>query len=272
MEDQTQREDAPLEESSSQELQGVPEETQEKSAQEVAAETAQEVAAETAQEVAAETGQEVAAETGQEVAPETETEEPVQDSTDPGGKQESVQEQDVPEDSGVEAEAEASGGDVADDEQAKGGWDNQETKDTAEPAPRSIVALGEPGVDYLGTGRRKTATARVRLRRGSGDFIINGKKMEEYFPVAEHQTQAVLPFQVTDTMGFFNARVRVRGGGASGQAGAVRLGVARALCEVDLELRPLLKKEGLLTRDPRMVERKKYGRKGARKSFQFSKR
>ena len=136
----------------------------------------------------------------------------------------------------------------------------------------AIVARGKPGVDYLGTGRRKTATARVRLRRGSGQITVNGRKLEEFFCTDELRSQVWFPFQVTETMGLFNARVRVRGGGPSGQAGAIRLGAARALCEVDSDLRPILKKEGLLRRDARMVERKKYGHKGARKSFQFSKR
>lgn len=136
---------------------------------------------------------------------------------------------------------------------------------------RAIVTRGEPGVDYLGLGRRKTATARIRLRRGSGQILINGRKVEDYFGM-EEIVMVRNPFEVTETVGHFNVKARVCGGGLSGQAGAVRLAIARALCKVDLELRPMLKKAGLLVRDPRMVERKKYGQKGARKRFQFSKR
>jgi len=196
--------------------------------------------------------------------PQSDAADPLPDTAKPTARDEAGSDADTPETPEDKPE---------DKEESRAGeWDDEDTAPAVEPAPRAIVALGEPGIDYLGTGRRKTATARIRLRRGSGDFTVNGKKMQDYFPLAEHQSQALLPFQVTETMGFFNAKVRVRGGGASGQAGAVRLGVARALCEVDAELRPLLKKEGLLRRDPRMVERKKYGKKGARKSFQFSKR
>jgi len=173
---------------------------------------------------------------------------------------------DVDVDDEAEADSDSSPGQNVDN------WDEDEPQERNDEPKRTIVTRGEPGVDYLGTGRRKTSTARVRLRRGSGDFMVNGKKLQEFFPVEEHRSQILKPFQITETMGLFNARVRVQGGGPSGQAGAVRLGFARALCEVDSELRTPLKKEGLLSRDSRMVERKKYGKKGARKSFQFSKR
>jgi small subunit ribosomal protein S9 len=126
--------------------------------------------------------------------------------------------------------------------------------------------------EFLGTGRRRTAVARVRLAAGSGKFTVNGRPMENYFPVDTYRTVASQPLVVTDTGSKFDVRVNVRGGGLSGQAGAVRHGIARALLQVDAEFRPALKTEGFLTRDPRKKERKKYGQPGARKRFQYSKR
>lgn len=127
-------------------------------------------------------------------------------------------------------------------------------------------------VQYLGTGRRKNATARVRLVPGTGKYEINGKSLEEYVPFAHLHVVMNQPFEVTETMGSYDVIVNVNGGGVSGQAGAIRHGVARALLSVDPDFRPALKAAGLLTRDPRMVERKKPGLKKARKSSQFSKR
>ena len=127
-------------------------------------------------------------------------------------------------------------------------------------------------VEFLATGRRKTAVARVRLAAGSGKITINGRPFEGYFPVETHRTHATKPLVVTDTAAKFDVRVNVRGGGPHGQAGAVRHGIARALTKMDANLRPALKAEGLLTRDSRMRERKKYGQPGARKRFQYSKR
>lgn len=127
-------------------------------------------------------------------------------------------------------------------------------------------------VQYLGTGRRKNATARVRLVPGTGKYLINGKTLEEYVPFAHLHVVMNQPFDVTETMGAYDVIVNVNGGGVSGQAGAIRHGVARALLNVDPDFRSALKSAGLLTRDPRMVERKKAGRKKARKSSQFSKR
>lgn len=124
----------------------------------------------------------------------------------------------------------------------------------------------------IGVGRRKTAVARVYLRPGKGSWTINGRTVEEYFPRLLHAQQVLKPLQVGKAEGQFNVLVNVRGGGVTGQAGAVQLGVARALVKADEELRGTLKSEGLLTRDPRMVERKKYGQPKARKRFQFSKR
>lgn len=121
-------------------------------------------------------------------------------------------------------------------------------------------------------GRRKTAVARVKITEGSGKFVVNKKQLEEYFPLALHRQEALRPFEVTNTMGRFDVHVRVEGGGTAGQAGAVKLGVARSLIQYDEDLRSALRGAGLLTRDPRMVERKKYGQKKARKRFQFSKR
>ena len=126
--------------------------------------------------------------------------------------------------------------------------------------------------EYLGTGRRKTAVARVRLASGNGKITVNGRQFENYFPLETLRVTAAQPLTLTGTAEKFNVRINVSGGGPNGQAGAVRHGIARALLTVDINLRPLLKAEGLLTRDPRMKERKKYGQPGARKRFQYSKR
>src|SRR6186713_1403026 len=126
--------------------------------------------------------------------------------------------------------------------------------------------------EYLGTGRRKTAIARVRLASGSGKITVNGRAFETYFPLETLRSTVSQPLTVTGTAEKLDARVNVTGGGPNGQAGAVRHGIARALLQFDANLRPALKGEGLLTRDPRMRERKKYGQPGARKRYQFSKR
>ena len=125
---------------------------------------------------------------------------------------------------------------------------------------------------YRGTGKRKTSVARVILRPGDGTTWINGRTLEEYFPRATHRTLALAPFAIAGAEGTYDLRVRVHGGGVSGQAGAVRHGIARALVEADPELRVPLKREGFLTRDARKVERKKAGLHKARKAPQFSKR
>jgi small subunit ribosomal protein S9 len=125
---------------------------------------------------------------------------------------------------------------------------------------------------HLGTGRRKTAIARVRLASGTGKIVINGRPIENYFPLETHRVTVAQPLVATGNAEKFDAQVRVTGGGPTGQAGAVRHGLARALLTIDANLRPVLKAEGLLTRDPRMRERKKYGQPGARKRFQYSKR
>ncbi len=126
--------------------------------------------------------------------------------------------------------------------------------------------------EYLGTGRRKTAIARVRLTTGTGKIVVNGRALENYFPVDSLRVQVLQPLTATSNTEKFDVRVNVTGGGPNGQAGAVRHGIARALLKFDAALRPSLKAEGLLTRDSRMKERKKYGQPGARKRFQFSKR
>ncbi len=126
--------------------------------------------------------------------------------------------------------------------------------------------------EFLGTGRRKTAVARVRLATGSGKITINGRAFDTYFPLETLRSTVSQPLTVTGTSDKLDVRVNVTGGGPNGQAGAVRHGIARALLQFDANLRPSLKKEGYLTRDPRMRERKKYGQPGARKRFQFSKR
>ncbi len=127
--------------------------------------------------------------------------------------------------------------------------------------------------DILDTiGRRKTSIARIYMKSGKGDIIVNKRDYKEYFPIGTLQTIIRQPFEVTEEVDKFDVTVNVKGGGTTGQAEAIRLAIARALCELNPELRPALKKEGFLTRDPRMVERKKYGRRKARKRFQFSKR
>jgi small subunit ribosomal protein S9 len=125
---------------------------------------------------------------------------------------------------------------------------------------------------HLGTGRRKCAVARVRLIGGSGKILINGRSFENYFPLESLRVVASQPLAATGTAEKYDAVVSVSGGGPTGQAGAVRHGLARALLAIDATFRPALKAEGLLTRDPRMKERKKYGQPGARKRFQYSKR
>ena len=127
-------------------------------------------------------------------------------------------------------------------------------------------------IQYYGTGRRKSATARVYLRPGSGEFKVNQSPIDNYFKNETLRMIIRQPLQLTDTVNKFDVVVNVDGGGIAGQAGAVRHGIARALIEFNAELRKKLKRAGLLTRDPRAKERKKYGQKGARKRFQFSKR
>jgi len=127
-------------------------------------------------------------------------------------------------------------------------------------------------VQYRATGRRKTSMARVILRPGEGKVIVNGRAFESYFPTASLRVEIEQPFVATETAGKFDVLINARGGGIHGQAGAARLGIARALLLFNPELRPRLRHDGFLTRDPRAKERKKYGQKGARKRFQFSKR
>ena len=132
--------------------------------------------------------------------------------------------------------------------------------------------MATPTAFNSGTGRRKTAVARVRLLAGEGEIVINGRSLVEHFGAAIDEADLRLPFRVTSTDGRYNAMIKVEGGGVSGQAGAVRHGIARALLELDPEHRLQLRQAGLLTRDPRMKERKKYGLKRARKAPQYTKR
>ena len=127
-------------------------------------------------------------------------------------------------------------------------------------------------VQYFGTGRRKKSVARVRLVPGDGNIIINNRDIDEYFGLETLKVIVRQPLLLTDTLGKFDVIANVHGGGYTGQAGAIRHGISRALLKADNELRPALKKAGFLTRDPRMKERKKYGLKGARRAPQFSKR
>lgn len=140
-----------------------------------------------------------------------------------------------------------------------------------QPPATTTTAPARPP-EYWATGRRKTAVARVRLLPGTGRIIVNGRPFEEYFPVESQRVLATQPLTVTGTAGKFDVRINVTGGGITGQAGAIRHGLARALLAYDATLRATLRAEGLLTRDPRKKERKKYGQPGARKRFQYSKR
>jgi small subunit ribosomal protein S9 len=137
---------------------------------------------------------------------------------------------------------------------------------------RSSKLLMADLVQYYGTGRRKTSVARVYLRPGSGDYKVNGRAFNEYFVTEAQRANARQPLLSTDTAATFNVVARVSGGGVNGQADAMKLGIARALMQFNAELRKKLKTEGMVTRDSRGKERKKYGQKGARKRFQFSKR
>ena len=133
--------------------------------------------------------------------------------------------------------------------------------------------MSAQAIDYYATGKRKTAIARVHLRSGTGEIHLNDKSMDDYF--GGHEALKMLakqPFAVTEMVEKFDVRANVQGGGPSAQAGALRHGISKALCEFNLELRKRLKKAGFLTRDARIKERKKYGQKGARRRFQFSKR
>jgi small subunit ribosomal protein S9 len=127
-------------------------------------------------------------------------------------------------------------------------------------------------IQNYGTGRRKSAVARVFIKPGSGEIVVNKRKFEDYFQNEVHRMVIRQPLHLTDSIGKFDILVNVDGGGPAGQAGAVRHGITRALIELNPDFRPRLKKAGFVTRDPRVKERKKYGQKGARKRFQFSKR
>ena len=126
--------------------------------------------------------------------------------------------------------------------------------------------------EFIATGRRKTSVARIRMTPGSGKIDINGRSFEDYFPTAPLQNTVLQPLQTAKVVNAYDLSINATGGGATGQAGAVRLAISRALLQVDASLRAALKAEGLLRRDPRMKERKKSGQPGARKRFQFSKR
>ena len=144
---------------------------------------------------------------------------------------------------------------------------------TTEPQGSATFPAADPKKHYFwGTGRRKTSVARVRIRAGTGKFEINKRPLEKYFTEDKDRADAIAPLKATETFGKVDVFVNVIGGGFTGQAGAVMLGVARALKTANTEYEAALRAGGYLTRDSRMVERKKYGRAGARRSFQFSKR
>lgn len=132
--------------------------------------------------------------------------------------------------------------------------------------------MAKAKVQYLGTGRRKSSVARVILTNGKGEFVINGRPFEAYIPSAATRLDVVQPLVLSENEGKYDISVNVNGGGLTGQAGAIRLGITRALLEINPELRAILKPAGLVTRDPRSKERKKYGLKAARRAPQFSKR
>ena len=134
------------------------------------------------------------------------------------------------------------------------------------------MATKKAEIEYLATGRRKTAIARVRLSQGTGQVTVNGRTFEEYFPTTDLRLLVETPFKTIERPAAFDVVAICEGGGIAGQAGALRHGISRALLQVDENFRPILKKAGLLTRDPRMKERKKPGQPGARRRFQFSKR
>ncbi|MFO0974608.1 MAG: 30S ribosomal protein S9 [Phycisphaerae bacterium] len=140
------------------------------------------------------------------------------------------------------------------------------------PAPAAPAAAKPPSNWIWGTGRRKTAVARVRVRSGKGELLINNRAFKDYFPVENLQLACTAPLRATQTAGKVDVAVNVQGGGPTGQAGAVSLGLARALVRLDTNLEPALRDGRYLTRDARKVERKKYGRAGARKRFQWTKR
>lgn len=132
--------------------------------------------------------------------------------------------------------------------------------------------MATPEKVFYATGRRKTSSARVYMKTGSGKIVVNGLKSDDYLKRLQSRMVILQPLETTEMMGKFDLNITVEGGGESGQMGAIRLGIARALTAFNLELRPPLKKAGYLTRDPREVERKKYGRSGARRRYQYSKR
>jgi small subunit ribosomal protein S9 len=145
------------------------------------------------------------------------------------------------------------------------------TEVASSPAPAAPKAPDKAGF-WWGTGRRKTAVARVRLKPGQGKILVNDKELDVYFTETRDQNDVVLPLKLTKTQGNVDVYINVQGGGYAGQAGAVKLGISRALKDYDPALEPILREHDLLTRDPRKVERKKYGQAGARRRFQFSKR
>jgi small subunit ribosomal protein S9 len=149
---------------------------------------------------------------------------------------------------------------------------SQESAERAVRLPTTLRGRVDKDGTAMGTGRRKTAVARVRLKKGKGMIVVNDRPFEEYFPVERQRLMIQAPLQVTDMLGKVDIAVRASGGGINGQAGAVILGIARAIQALDPEKHGALSDGGFLTRDDRMVERKKYGHKKARRSFQFSKR
>jgi small subunit ribosomal protein S9 len=151
--------------------------------------------------------------------------------------------------------------------------ENIPSKPLIEVAAKEAPTALPKGKDFIwGTGRRKSSVARVRIRPGKGDIIVNDKPFDVFFTTEKDRNAVVAPLQATEQTGAWDVFVKVSGGGMTGQAGAVELGLARALAKSDEDSEHILRKRGLMTRDPRMAERKKYGQPGARKRFQFSKR
>lgn len=144
--------------------------------------------------------------------------------------------------------------------------------DAPEVRPEPVIPSLGPKEYVWGTGRRKTSVARVRIRPGNGNFVVNGRPLDVYFPVDQHRTDILAPLEAAHVVKGYDVWANTDGGGITGQAGAVRLGIARALVSAQPELEDVLRAGGFLTRDSRMVERKKYGQRKARRRFQFSKR
>jgi len=264
-------------------------ESSEETPEEAAEETAEDAAEETAEDAAEETPEEAAEETAEDAAEETAADEPAA-SEDEAGEESAAEEDAAAEESAEESEAEES----ADESSEESAEESSEESGEGSAEDGSELTLGESAAEEeepraprqpllirgkidrhgvaIGTGRRKSSVARVRIVDGDGAMVINGRTLDNYFQIERDRLLIEAPLKATETFGTVDVWVRVNGGGLTGQAGAIVLGIARALQAKNPDLHEALSDGGYLTRDGRMVERKKYGYKKARKSFQFSKR